>query len=104
MIPKPETPLSAEEYKKICDYLYRKIRAGISMGMANQIPEYSIVERWTQIETAHSEIMSLTALLIQKGIVTQAEVQDTIIEGLKADIMRLENGLSDALGTTITID
>jgi hypothetical protein len=99
-----DKPLPVEEYKKICDDLFRRMRAGVSMGMTNQLNEYSFLEKWTQIEAAHSEIVSLTALLIQKGVLTQAEVQDTIITGLKSDIMRMENGLSDALGTTITID
>lgn len=55
------------------------------------------------INTAHVDHAALAGLLIKKGIITQEEYMDALVEAMEAEVKRYEAHLSKIYGANITL-
>jgi hypothetical protein len=55
------------------------------------------------ISTAHVDHSALASLLIKKGIITQEEYLDALVEAMETEVKRVEAELSIVYGAKITL-
>lgn len=96
-------PLSMPDYLEKCDKNYDAIKRGVVLMEQTKAGVTTNTDILAQLISAQGQIIGLSSLLMAKGILTQAEVQDAILNGMAEEILRIENRLSDATGQAILL-
>lgn len=95
--------MDGKEYRAEVGVLYRRIFAGEAIKDQYGIVEETPTHIRGAVDIAAVQLCAVTDLLISKGILTDDEVRNAILSGLRGEVMRLENYLSDTLQKTVQI-
>lgn len=88
--------------------LMQKMQAGVKVDLASdpdsRKPGDMAKHLRVGVNSAMMETGALTALLIQKGIVTEAEWFDTLVVFAESEVRRYENLLSERFGRQVVLE
>lgn len=90
------------------EFMEEYIRLGhaIQTGVAYEMNRSNIAEPKhlrTGLNCVMADLGSMTRLLVKKGIISEDEYYEAIIEGLKKEVADSERRLKDLLGMSITL-
>ena len=106
MTPKEKGRVVTPEMEKDWDrYLAaaHAVQSGVAMEMNRDPKPSSPKHLRTGLDTSKADHSGLVKLLIDKGIITEAEYYKAMADAMEAEKARYEAHLSDLLGTKVTL-
>lgn len=84
---------------------YQELAHAMQSGVAYEKDEFEREHKHLRvgINTAHVDHSALATLLIKKGIITQEEYMDALVEAMETEVKRYERHLSELYGANIKL-
>jgi hypothetical protein len=84
---------------------YQQLAHAMQSGVAYEKDEFEREHKHLRvgINAAHVDHSALVGLLIKKGIITQEEYLDALVEAMEAEVKRYEEKLSRDYGANISL-
>lgn len=88
-----------ERYHQLCHAMQSGVAAEMGFRLETVEPKHLRVG----VNTAKCEVAGLARLLMEKGLITEDEYWDAIIQVMEEEVARYEAALSLLMGTRVTL-